>query len=133
MLCNNPFCPDRRGSCHADPAGAGTIAFFPRGSDEHLVSTHDDRAGQAIFGGVRDIDLHLDIRLTEIGDDYLRGTMPVDERTRQPFGLLHGGANVVLAETLGSIASNFASIPASSMPLGRRSAQITSVRRVPGG
>jgi 1,4-dihydroxy-2-naphthoyl-CoA hydrolase len=50
---------------------------------------------------------HLDIRLTGLGDDYLRGDMPVDDRTRQPFGLLHGGANVVLAETLGSMASNF--------------------------
>jgi 1,4-dihydroxy-2-naphthoyl-CoA hydrolase len=50
---------------------------------------------------------HLDIRLTALGDDYLRGDMPVDDRTRQPFGLLHGGANVVLAETLGSLASNF--------------------------
>ena len=60
---------------------------------------------QALFGGVRDINLHLDIQLTEIGSDFLRGTMPVDERTRQPFGLLHGGASVVLAETLGSVAS----------------------------
>lgn len=60
----------------------------------------------AHFAGVRDISQHLDLRLTEIGDDYLRGTLPVDERTRQPFGLLHGGANVVLAETLGSVASN---------------------------
>jgi 1,4-dihydroxy-2-naphthoyl-CoA hydrolase len=51
--------------------------------------------------------VHLDIRLTALGDDFLRGDMPVDERTRQPFGLLHGGANVVLAETLGSLASNF--------------------------
>lgn len=49
---------------------------------------------------------HLDIRFTEIGPDYLRGTMPVDERTRQPFGLLHGGASVSLAETLGSVAAN---------------------------
>ncbi|NID16074.1 hotdog fold thioesterase [Luteibacter yeojuensis] len=47
----------------------------------------------------------LDIRFTECGDDWLRGTMPVDQRTRQPFGLLHGGASVVLAETLGSTAS----------------------------
>jgi 1,4-dihydroxy-2-naphthoyl-CoA hydrolase len=47
----------------------------------------------------------LDINLTEIGSDYLAGTMPVDERTKQPFGLLHGGASVALAETLGSIAS----------------------------
>jgi len=60
----------------------------------------------AMFGKVRDINLHLDIRLTEIGDDFLRGSIPVDERTRQPFGLLHGGASVVLAETLGSVASN---------------------------
>jgi 1,4-dihydroxy-2-naphthoyl-CoA hydrolase len=49
---------------------------------------------------------HIGIRITEIGDDYLRGTMPVDERTRQPFGRLHGGASVALAEELGSFASN---------------------------
>ena len=47
----------------------------------------------------------LNIRVTEIGNDHLKGTMPVDERTKQPFGLLHGGASVALAETLGSIAS----------------------------
>lgn len=49
---------------------------------------------------------HLDIRFTAVGDDYLAGTMPVDSRTHQPFGLLHGGATVVLAETLGSSAAN---------------------------
>ena len=49
---------------------------------------------------------HLGMRITEIGDDYLRGTMPVDARTKQPFGLLHGGASVALAETLGSTAGN---------------------------
>src|SRR5690606_21018730 len=49
---------------------------------------------------------HLDIIVTEIGDDYVRGTMPVDARTHQPFGLLHGGASVALAETLGSLAAN---------------------------
>lgn len=49
---------------------------------------------------------HLDIRLEELGEDYLVGSMPVDERTQQPFGILHGGASVVLAETLGSIAAN---------------------------
>lgn len=48
----------------------------------------------------------LGIRFTEIGPDYLRGTMPVDERTKQPYGLLHGGASVLLAETLGSTAGN---------------------------
>ncbi|MCH7405562.1 hotdog fold thioesterase [Belliella aquatica] len=47
----------------------------------------------------------LDIKFTEIGEDYLEATMPVDSRTKQPLGLLHGGANVVLAETLGSVAA----------------------------
>lgn len=47
---------------------------------------------------------HLGIEITAFGDDFLEGTMPVDERTKQPFGLLHGGASVVLAESLGSIA-----------------------------
>jgi 1,4-dihydroxy-2-naphthoyl-CoA hydrolase len=48
---------------------------------------------------------HLGIRFTEVGPDYLRATMPVTERTHQPYGLLHGGASVTLAETLGSVAS----------------------------
>lgn len=52
----------------------------------------------------------LGIEITEIGDDFLRGTLPVDRRTRQPFGLLHGGASVVLAETLGSLAA-FLTLP----------------------
>lgn len=47
----------------------------------------------------------LGIRITAIGDDWLQGTMPVDHRTHQPYGLLHGGASVVLAETLGSTAA----------------------------
>lgn len=47
----------------------------------------------------------LGIEFAEVGNDYLVATMPVDHRTRQPFGLLHGGANVALAETLGSVAS----------------------------
>ncbi len=48
----------------------------------------------------------LDIKVTELGDDFVRGTMPVDHRTHQPMGLLHGGASVVLAESLGSLAAN---------------------------
>lgn len=52
---------------------------------------------------------HLGIEITEIGDDFLRGRVPVDERTRQPFGLLHGGVSVVLAESLGSMAAFYAS------------------------
>lgn len=47
----------------------------------------------------------LGIVFTELGPDYLRATMPVDARTRQPYGLLHGGASVLLAETLGSTAA----------------------------
>ncbi len=46
----------------------------------------------------------LGIEITEIGGDYLKGRMPVDNRTKQPFGILHGGASAALAETLGSIA-----------------------------
>jgi 1,4-dihydroxy-2-naphthoyl-CoA hydrolase len=48
---------------------------------------------------------HLGMAFSEVGSDYLRATMPVDHRTRQPYGLLHGGASVALAETLGSVAS----------------------------
>ncbi len=47
----------------------------------------------------------LGIRITEIGDHWIKATMPVDHRTHQPMGLLHGGASVALAETLGSIGS----------------------------
>lgn len=50
---------------------------------------------------------HLGIVLTEFGEDYLTGTMPVEPRTHQPMGYLHGGASVVLAETLGSFAANY--------------------------
>lgn len=50
----------------------------------------------------------LGIVFTEIGPDYLRATMPVDARTHQPYGLLHGGASVLLAETLGSSAGMMA-------------------------
>ena len=49
---------------------------------------------------------HLDIKYTEVGHNFLKGTMPVDHRTTQPFGILHGGASAVLAETLGSVAGN---------------------------
>jgi len=55
---------------------------------------------------VQNMVVGLGIRFTEISADSLSATMPVDERTRQPFGILHGGASVVLAESLGSIASN---------------------------
>jgi len=50
---------------------------------------------------------HLGIEFLEIGDDFLRARVPVDHRTRQPYGLLHGGVSVVLAETLGSCGAAF--------------------------
>ena len=49
---------------------------------------------------------HLGIEFTEVGSDYIIARMPVDFRTHQPLGLLHGGASVVLAETVGSLAAN---------------------------
>ena len=49
---------------------------------------------------------HMGIVFTEQGEDFFRGTMPVDHRTLQPYGLLHGGASVLLAETLASMAAN---------------------------
>lgn len=49
---------------------------------------------------------HLGIKFTEIGEDYLIATMPVDHRTKQPLGLLHGGASVALAETMGSLGAS---------------------------
>lgn len=50
---------------------------------------------------------HLGIEFTEIGDDYLVARMPVDQRTIQPIGIMHGGASCVLAESVGSLAANF--------------------------
>ena len=48
---------------------------------------------------------YLGIEWTELGDNFLKARMPVDHRTRQPYGLLHGGASCALAETIGSVAS----------------------------
>lgn len=54
---------------------------------------------------------HLSMVFTELGDDYLKATMPVDHRTKQPYGLLHGGASVALAETLGSVGAALVADP----------------------
>jgi len=51
---------------------------------------------------------HLGMEFLEIGDDFIRARMPVDTRTRQPYGLMHGGVSVVLAETLGSCGAVYA-------------------------
>ena len=57
---------------------------------------------------------HLGMEFLEVGDDFIRARMPVDTRTRQPYGLLHGGVSVVLAETLGSCGAAY------SCPAGHR-------------
>ena len=54
---------------------------------------------------------HLGMEFLEVGDDFIRGRVPVDERTRQPYGLLHGGVSVVLAETLGSCGAYYSCPP----------------------
>ena len=61
---------------------------------------------------------HLGMEWVEIGDDYLRLRMPVDERTKQPYGLLHGGASCALAETVGSVASHLVIDPAKFICVG---------------
>jgi len=61
---------------------------------------------------------HLGIEFTEVGEDHLSARMPVDERTIQPFGLLHGGASVTLAETLGSVAASLTIDLSQKMPVG---------------
>lgn len=57
--------------------------------------------------GMRNANMgtHIGLEFTEVGPDFLKGRMPVDHRTTQPFGILHGGASCVLSETLGSVAA----------------------------
>ncbi len=74
-----------------------------------------ERVGNPLPGTLMEA---LDIRITEVGDDFLRGTMPVDGRTRQPYGLLHGGASVALAESLGSMAAYYCIDPTSQATVG---------------
>lgn len=61
---------------------------------------------------------HLGIRIVEIGDNYVSATMPVDERTLQPHGRLHGGASVALAESVGSLAANLTLDPSKEIAVG---------------
>lgn len=61
----------------------------------------------------------IGIRFSELGDNHLSATMPVDHRTKQPYGLLHGGASVTLAETLGSVGSALVIDPANFICVGQ--------------
>ncbi len=70
------------------------------------VSTTENKLIRLKLASETNMLAHLGIEITEIGADYIVGKMPVDERTKQPFGFLHGGASVVLAESLGSIGAN---------------------------
>jgi 1,4-dihydroxy-2-naphthoyl-CoA hydrolase len=70
-----------------------------------MVIWHNKQLSLASFDGLgkNTMGEHIGIRFSEVGDNYLKATMPVDHRTQQPYGLLHGGASVALAETLGSV------------------------------
>ena len=69
-------------------------------SDEELTAIHKDTPVQ-----------HLGIEFLEVGPDFIRARVPVDTRTKQPYGLLHGGVSVVLAETLGSCGAAYSCAP----------------------
>ena len=64
------------------------------------------------------MDKHLDIEIVEIGDDFIVGRMPVVEKTKQPYGILHGGASCVLAESIGSTAAALTLDGAERYPVG---------------
>ena len=64
------------------------------------------------------MDKNLGIEFTEIGDDYIIARMPVIEKTKQPYGILHGGASCVLAESLGSTAAALSMNSAKKYPVG---------------
>ena len=64
------------------------------------------------------MDKHLDIEIVEIGDDFIVGRMPVIEKTKQPYGILHGGASCVLAESVGSTAAALSMDSTKKYPVG---------------
>jgi 1,4-dihydroxy-2-naphthoyl-CoA hydrolase len=68
--------------------------------------------------GANSMVAHLGIEFTDLGSDFIRAKMPVDERTKQPLGLLHGGASLALAETLGSVASELSIDMSQVYPVG---------------
>jgi 1,4-dihydroxy-2-naphthoyl-CoA hydrolase len=81
----------------------------------HVITTPEDLTER----GRKSLPGHLGIRVTEIGPDYLRATMPVSAHTHQPFGVLHGGASVALAETAGSLAAMLCVNPEMYLCLGQ--------------
>ena len=89
---------DRKRMAFAQPQAVEAVAMLRDLNDSGALENLDVNTAMETLG----------IRFTAIGDDWLQGTMPVDHRTHQPFGLLHGGASVLLAETLGSSAAMLA-------------------------
>jgi 1,4-dihydroxy-2-naphthoyl-CoA hydrolase len=81
--------------------------WFEKYTTDHLNAKRNDNMGG-----------HLGIEFLEIGEDYLKARMPVDERTKQAFGILHGGASCVLSETLGSVAAWMCIDPSKQMAVG---------------
>lgn len=75
----------------------------------------------------------LDIRFDEVGEDYITASMPVDHRTKQPFGVLHGGASVALAETVASICANAVLPAAENMYAVGLEINANHIKAVPGG
>ena len=69
-------------------------------------------------GSMVNMDKALGIEVTEIGDDYIVAKMPVTEKTKQPYGILHGGASCVLAESIGSTAAALSMDGSKKYPVG---------------
>jgi uncharacterized protein (TIGR00369 family) len=76
-----------------------TMAIWQKPISVEILHAHHVDTAPALLG----------MEFLEVGDDFLRGRVPVDKRTRQPYGILHGGVSVVLAETLGSCGAAYSS------------------------
>src|SRR6185312_6473588 len=97
--------------CRRDGPGP-TMRVFPQATTTMGIWQQDTDLARINGWAANTMLETLGIRYTGIGEDWLRGTMPVDHRTHQPYGLLHGGASVALAETLGSSAAMLTLDPA---------------------
>jgi 1,4-dihydroxy-2-naphthoyl-CoA hydrolase len=93
--------------------------------DVPSLATANEMSSRSLIG-------HLGIEFVEVGEDYLIARMPVDEHTRQPIGVLHGGASVALAETLASWAATFTVDPDHSYCVGME-INANHIRPVPSG
>jgi len=108
--------PFRRKHCPA-AARVRQCAFAPQDNPVSIWKQDPDLA--RINGWSANTMMEtLGIRITAVGDDWLQGSMPVDHRTHQPYGLLHGGASVALAETLGSTAAMLTLDPDKELAVG---------------